>query len=35
MGRLTKTKVDQIVKLRKEGYTQQEIAEKIGLKELV
>ena len=31
MGRLTKAKIDMIVKLRKEGYTQQETAEKTGV----
>jgi len=29
MGRLTKTKVDEIEKLRREGYTQKETAEKV------
>lgn len=29
MGRLAKTKVDEIAKLRKEGYTQKEIAERL------
>jgi DNA-binding CsgD family transcriptional regulator len=31
MGRLTKAKIDQIAKLRKEGYTQQETAQKTGV----
>ena len=31
MGRLTKAKVDQIGKLRNEGYTQQEVAQKIDV----
>jgi hypothetical protein len=31
MGRLTKTKIDQIAKMRKEGYTQQETAQKTGV----
>jgi hypothetical protein len=31
MGRLTKAKIDQIAILRKEGYTQQEVAQKIGV----
>ena len=31
MGRLTKTKVDEIVKLRKQNYTQKEAAEKLGI----
>jgi len=31
MGRLTKTKIDQISKLRQEGYTQKETAEKVGV----
>ena len=31
MGRLTKAKIDQIEKMRKEGYTQQETAEKTGV----
>lgn len=31
MGRLTKTKVDEIVKLRKQDYTQKETAEKLGI----
>ena len=29
MGRLTKTKIDAIIKLRKQGYTQKETAEKL------
>ena len=29
MGRLTKAKIDEIDKLRKEGYTQKEVAEKV------
>ena len=29
MGRLTKTKVDEIAKLRGKGYTQKETAEKL------
>ena len=31
MGRLTKKKIDQITKLRAEGFTQKEIAEKTGV----
>jgi len=31
MGRLTKAKTDEIGKLRKEGYTQKETAEKVGV----
>lgn len=31
MGRLTKAKADEIEKLRKEGYTQKEVAEKVGV----
>ncbi len=31
MGRLQKSIVDKIVKLRKEGYTQSETAEKVGV----
>jgi ribosomal protein S27E/DNA-binding CsgD family transcriptional regulator len=31
MGRLTNAKIDQIAKMRKEGYTQQEAAEKTGV----
>jgi len=31
MGRLTKAKIDLIVKLRKEGYTQQETSQKTGV----
>ena len=31
MGRLTKTKVDQIARLRKQGYTQKETAEKVNV----
>lgn len=31
MGRLLKSKVDQIVGLRKQGYCQKEIAEKLGV----
>jgi len=31
MGRLTKKKIDQIAKLRGEGYTQIEVAEKTGV----
>ena len=31
MGRLTKTKVDEIAKLRKQGYTQKETAEKVNV----
>jgi len=30
MGRLTKTKVDEIARLRKQGYTQKETAEKVN-----
>ncbi len=29
MGRLAKTKVDEIAKLREDGYTQKEIAERL------
>ncbi len=29
MGRLAKAKIDEIEKLRKEGYTQKEVAEKV------
>ena len=31
MGRLTKAKVDEIAKLRKQGYTQKETAEKANV----
>jgi len=31
MGRLTKAKIDRIVSLRKEGYTQKETAEQVGV----
>ena len=31
MGRLTKAKIDRITSLRKEGYTQKEIAEQVGV----
>ena len=31
MGRLTKKNIDQIAKLRSEGYTQNEVAEKVGV----
>jgi transcriptional regulator with XRE-family HTH domain len=31
MGRLTKKKIDQIAKLRSQGYTQIEVAEKVGV----
>jgi transcription initiation factor TFIIIB Brf1 subunit/transcription initiation factor TFIIB len=31
MGRITKEKIDQIGKLRKEGYCQKEIAQKVGV----
>ena len=31
MGRLTKAKIDEIAKLRQEGYTQKETAEKVGV----
>ncbi len=31
MGRLTKAKTDQIARLRKAGYTQQETAQKTGV----
>lgn len=29
MGRLVKTKIDQIAKLRQEGYTQKEVAQRL------
>lgn len=31
MGRIRKAKIDMIIKLRKEGYTQAEVAEKVGV----
>jgi len=31
MGRLTKAKIDEIAKLRQQGYTQAETAEKVGV----
>ena len=31
MGRLTKAKIDEIAKLREKGYTQKEVAQRVGV----